>query len=84
MAIKFEKIQAGMRLWSKSRVKMGHSTRREDGWFPISVVEVDAAGRRVLASRNNNPAMWVSERYATKWFTAESYAKAQAKKWKAP
>lgn len=80
MAIKFEKIQAGTTLYSKQRRKVGNTKRSEEAWFPVSVREVDASGRRVLASTNNNPERWVSEKYATKWCSAESYAKAQAKK----
>ena len=79
MAIKFEKIQPGMKLWSKQRRMVGNTTGREDAWFPVLVLEVDVGNRCVYASTNNNPGRWVPERHATKWYSDEAYAKAKAK-----
>lgn len=77
MAIKFEKIQPGCRFYRKERAR---PPRRGYDWVPVLVKEVDSSGRKVYASANNNPWRWVDEHNATKWYSAESYKKAKAKR----
>jgi hypothetical protein len=62
MAIKFEKIQAGMTLYDRHRRKMGNTTMRTIGEWPVRVVEIDPVERRALISWNGNPPHWQNER----------------------
>lgn len=55
MAIKFEKIQAGMTLWSKTRGRMGNTTIKEDKIHSVRIISVDAADRSAMVSWNGNP-----------------------------
>lgn len=61
MAIKFEKIQAGMTLWSRGRQKMGHTAMSRMAEWPVYVKEVNVASRTALVSWNGNPASWWHE-----------------------
>lgn len=78
MAIKFEKIQAGMTLYSKSRGKMGNTTIRIDRVHPVHVVSVDIEKQSVLASWNGNPARTYPRRHAEKWYAKEPKVKGSA------
>lgn len=63
MAIKFEKIKPGMKLWDV-RKKTSPGGGKWSTW-PVYVKEVDKEKRLVLASWNGNPASWMSERKIT-------------------
>lgn len=58
MAIKFEKIQPGMRLYDRHRERMGNTNMRTLGEWPVKVIEVDAERRRALVSWNGNKPTW--------------------------
>jgi len=65
MAFKFEKIEAGMKLYDV-RKNTGMSSNK---WstYPVQVIEVDIERRCVLASWNHNPPEWMSEKRITKY-----------------
>ena len=67
MAIKFEKITAGMTLYDVRKADW-RSVMRGDKWriWSVYVVGVDKSSRRVLASWNGNAAEFMSERRITK------------------
>jgi hypothetical protein len=59
MAIKFEKIQPGMTLWSRGRVRMGRTTMSRMGEWPVYVKDVWPEARTALVSWNGNtPEVW--------------------------
>lgn len=68
MAIKFEKIQAGMTLWSRGTYRNGMNRPTKAEW-PVTIIKVDSERRRALASRNSNPATWWTERLLTRLYT---------------
>lgn len=69
MAIKFEKIQAGMTLWSRGRQNMGHTTMSRTVEWPVYIKEVFPEKREALVSWNSNaPAVW-SEYRLTRLYT---------------
>lgn len=75
MAIKFEKIQAGMMLWSRGRAKMGNTTMSRMAEWQVSIREVYPETRSALVSWNYNaPTVW-NERRLTRL-----YVKRMAKK----
>jgi hypothetical protein len=67
MAIKFEKIKAGMTLWDVKKAT-GLERYRGSKWliWPVYIKKVDPETRRVLVSWNNNPEKWWHEKTATK------------------
>ncbi len=71
MAIKFEKIQAGMTLWSKSRGRMGNTTIKEDKVHPVRIISVDAADRSAMVSWNGNTAERWGEHRLKRLFAKE-------------
>jgi hypothetical protein len=62
MAIKFEKIQAGMTLYDRRRHKMGNTTMSTIGEWNVRVISVDVAKREALVSWNGNAYTTWSER----------------------
>ena len=54
MAIKFEKIAAGMELLDIHRERMGNTTMSEWGLWKVQVVSVDRAARTAVVSWNGN------------------------------
>jgi len=69
MSIKFEKIEAGMKLFDvrkNTRPGISCNTNKWNTW-PVRIVEVDAEKRKVLASWNGNKPEWMSERRVTKY-----------------
>lgn len=64
MAIKFEKIQAGMTLYDV-RKNTGLGRWKWNTW-PVEVKEVDVVNRTALVSWNHNNIEWWSERRLTK------------------
>jgi hypothetical protein len=63
MAIKFEKIQVGMTLWSRGRVKMGHTTMSRMAEWQVSIIAMYPETRSALASWNcNAPEVWDERR----------------------
>lgn len=63
MAIKFEKIKAGMTLYDRHRHRMGNTTLSDLGEWKVRVLEVDPHARKALVSWNNNfPAWWPGHR----------------------
>lgn len=73
MAIKFEKIQAGMKLYDRHTHRMGHTTLRTLGEWPVSVKEVDAVKRRAFVSWNGNAPGWWYERSLRRLYTWSMY-----------
>lgn len=65
MAIKFEKIEAGMNLWDVR--KNTSMTRNKWSTWPVQVIEVDKERRRVFARWNGNPPEWMRESRITKY-----------------
>ena len=55
MAIKFEKITAGMRLWDVHRERMGMTMMYEWGAWPVYVISVDPVKREATVRWNGNP-----------------------------
>lgn len=82
MAIKFEKIQPGMRLADIHSVRMGHTTMRRKGLWWVHVKEVEDKEiegphgkfrrRRALVSWNGNAFEWWSEHRLTRLFRENS------------
>lgn len=62
MAIKFEKIQAGMTLYDRHRHKMGNTTMTTLGEWPVYIKEVYPETRSALVSWNSNRPTEYSER----------------------
>lgn len=59
MAIKFEKIQPGMTLWDRHRVKMGNTTMSRLGEWRVEIFSVDAMSRTAVVRWNHNaPSVW--------------------------
>lgn len=69
MAIKFEKIQPGMTLYDRHSHRMGNTTMKTIGEWPVRIISVDAEKRGAMASWNGNPARWYSERDLRKLHT---------------
>lgn len=63
MAIKFEKIQPGMRLWQRKKDRFG---RPES--FPVFIKSVDPVARTARASWNYNPETTWHERQLVKLY----------------
>lgn len=55
MAIKFEKITAGMVLLDVRREKMGNTTMSQWGEWPVRIISVDREKRTARVSWNHNP-----------------------------
>lgn len=67
MAIKFEKVTAGMRLMDIHRHKLGNTTMSELGMWDVLIVSVDPKGATVRWNDNREqwwPAKRVSRLYA--------------------
>lgn len=54
MAIKFEKVTAGMMLYDRHSYRMGNTTLRSIGEWNVKVLSVDPATRRARVSWNGN------------------------------
>jgi hypothetical protein len=61
MGVRFERLEAGMVLYERRRVRMGHTTMLTLSEWPVRVGEVDVGGRRALVSWNGNRPEWRSE-----------------------
>ena len=64
VVVKFEKIKTGMTLYDVKKSK--HFGTKWDIWL-VQVKEVDEENRKVLASWNNNPTEWMTERRITQY-----------------
>lgn len=72
MAIKFEKIQPGMTLWSRAKLRQGNVTGlRVTSEWQVYVYEVDSARRRALVSWNTNAREWWSEARLKRLFSTK-------------
>lgn len=58
MAIKFEKIQAGMTLYDRHRHGMGNTTMTDLGEWQVRVLRVVGEERKALVSWNGNAEVW--------------------------
>jgi hypothetical protein len=58
MAIKFEKITAGMTLYDRHSYQMGNTTLRSIGEWVVRILEIDREQRRALVSWNGNTPEW--------------------------
>lgn len=63
MAIKFEKIEAGMKLMDVHRTRMGNTTMSEWGLWYVRVISVDRDERSAMVRWNGNP--------PEKWYARE-------------
>lgn len=68
MAIKFEKLQPGMRLLDVRRHKMGNTTLSEWGWWTVEILSINAAKQCATVRWNNNsptewPRHWLEKLY---------------------
>lgn len=71
MAIKFEKITAGMTLLDVHRTGVGNTTMREWGCWKVQVLSVDAVKRTARVSWNGNPPEIYDEDRLKKLYTKE-------------
>lgn len=55
MAVKFEKVQVGDVLWSKSRGRMGNTIIKETRWHSVRVIDIDSEKKTACVSWNGNP-----------------------------
>lgn len=55
MAIKFEKIAAGIKLYDRRKYQMGNTTIRTIGEWDVEVLEVNAEHRWAIVKWNGNP-----------------------------
>jgi hypothetical protein len=62
MAIKFEKVKAGMTLYDRHSYKMGNTTLRSIGEWTVYVISVDPEKRTAECSWNGNRAETYRER----------------------
>lgn len=65
--MKIESLQSGMTVYETHTYRMGNTTLRSQGVWPVTVVEVDMLKRRVLASWNGNRSEWYYEHQWSKW-----------------
>jgi hypothetical protein len=70
MAIKFEKIEPGMRLLDVRRTKMGNTNMSRLGAWTVEIVSVDATARTAMVRWNGNAAELWNERQLTKLYVA--------------
>ena len=72
MAIKFEKITAGMILFDIHSHKMGNTNMRQLGKWDVKVISIDKEKRNALVSWNGNrPEVW-GERDLKKLYVTET------------
>lgn len=69
MAIKFEKIKAGMKLLDVHKHQMGNTHMRRLGWWPVEIISVDEAAQTAIVSWNNNPAQTWDKRRLERLYT---------------
>lgn len=55
MAVKFEKVQVGDVLWSKSRGRMGNTTVMTTRWHAVQILAIDSEKETARVSWNGNP-----------------------------
>jgi hypothetical protein len=55
------KIKPGQILYDYHKYKMGNSTMRTEGCWPVEVLEVDLENRKACCSWNGNPPRWYYE-----------------------
>lgn len=73
MAIKFEKIQAGMTLYDRHKYKMGNTTLRSIGEWSVRVLEVYCEKRQAKVSWNGNTPEVYRERDLTSLYDWSMY-----------
>lgn len=64
--MKFEKLEVGMVVYDVHSYKMGNTSVRSIGVWPVRIKEIDHEKRKVLASWNGNTPSWLYERDITK------------------
>lgn len=66
---KIQLIKPGDVLWVRKNYRMGNTTMRTTGVYPMYVKEVDYEKGRVLAHFNyeGNPPRWYSQHQVDKW-----------------
>lgn len=60
--MKFDKLEAGMTLYDVGTYRMGNTSMRSVGVWPVYVKEIDVEKRRALVSWNSNGYQWYGER----------------------
>lgn len=74
MAIKFEKIKAGMTLWSRGTYRNGMNRPTKAEWS-VRIESVDAAARTAMVTKNGRTSMW-TERMLTRLYAKRMDKKA--------
>lgn len=68
MAIKFERVKAGMELYDRRKQRMGNTTIRSLSEWPVKILEVDETTRTALVSWNgNSPEKWGERAVRSLW-----------------
>lgn len=62
-----KKLKPGDTVYSIHRYKMGNTTIKTVGYYPVKIVSVDEEKRRVTASQNHNPPTTFYEKQWSKW-----------------
>lgn len=57
--MKFEKLEVGMVVYDVHSYRMGNTSVRSIGVWPVRIKEIDHEKRRVLASWNGNTPSWL-------------------------
>lgn len=65
--MKIEKLQPGAMVYDVHSQRMGNTTLRSVGVWPVQIVSVDVEARTVMAKWNGNPERKFSERQWSKW-----------------
>jgi hypothetical protein len=81
MAIKFEKLEVGMRLFDIHKQRMGNTTMSEWGCWNVEILSIDRIRRTAMVCWNSNAADEWSAARLSKLFAKKppSYLKAEAK-----
>jgi hypothetical protein len=65
--VKIDKLQAGQRVWSVVKRKMGNTSVITTGLHPVDIIEVDPEKRWVMASWNTNPPQKYHSLSVSRW-----------------
>jgi hypothetical protein len=65
--MKIEKLYSGQYLHDYHMYREGNTMRKKMGHWRVRVIQIDMAGRRVLAEWNSNAPRWYSEKAISKF-----------------
>ncbi len=66
MAVSFDKVKPNDVLWDCHKYRMGNTTMRRMGSWPVLVVSIDHKAGRAMVMWNGNPATEVDRSYFRK------------------